>query len=238
MHFFYTPDILTTNELPDLEAQHCVRVLRLKEGDSIRLTDGKGYFYDAVITLANPKNCKVEITKTIPESSFWNFKIEIALAPTKNIDRTEWFVEKATEIGINKIDFLKCRYSERKDIKLSRIEKITVSAMKQSMKSTLPELQELTDFKKVISQNFSGQKFIAHCYPGEKELLSAAYKPGGDTLILIGPEGDFSEEEVTLAMKNGFKAISLGESRLRTETAALVACQTIHIVNQLNNSTK
>ena len=233
MHFFYTPDILQTNELPELEAQHCVRVLRLKEGDTIRLTDGKGHFYDAVITLANLKHCKVEITKTIPEVPSWNCNIEIALAPTKNIDRTEWFVEKATEIGINKIDFLKCRYSERKDIKLSRIEKITVSAMKQSMKATLPELQDMTDFKKIITRDFSGQKFIAHCYSGEKKLLCEAYEPQGDALILIGPEGDFSEEEVALATEHGFRAISLGDSRLRTETAALVACQTIHTVNQL-----
>jgi len=234
MHFFYTPDILQTGELPEQEALHCVRVLRLKEGDTIRLTDGKGHFYDAVITLASPKHCKVEITKTIPEVASWNCNIEIALAPTKNIDRTEWFVEKATEIGINKINFLKCRYSERKDIKLSRVEKITVSAMKQSMKATLPELQDTTDFKKIIAQDFSGQKFIAHCYPGEKEQLCKAYEPQSDVLILIGPEGDFSEEEVALAIENGFKAISLGESRLRTETAALVACQTIHIINQLN----
>ncbi len=234
MHFFYTPDILQTNELPDQEAQHCIRVLRLKEGDTIRLTDGKGYFYDAVITLADPKHCKVEITKTIPEVSTWNCKIEVALAPTKNIDRIEWFAEKATEIGIDRINFLKCRYSERKDIKLSRIEKITVSAMKQSMKATLPGLEDMTDFKKVASREFVGQKFIAHCFPGEKELLCKAYKPGNDTLILIGPEGDFSEEEVALALKNGFRAISLGDSRLRTETAALVACQTIHTINQLN----
>ncbi|GHV22404.1 hypothetical protein FACS1894174_06970 [Bacteroidia bacterium] len=144
--------------------------------------------------------------------------------------------EKATEIGIDKIGFLKCRYSERKDIKLPRIEKITVSAMKQSMKATLPGLEDMTDFKKIISRNFPGQKFIAHCYPEEKELLCEAYKPGNDTLILIGPEGDFSEEEVALATRSGFRAISLGESRLRTETAALVACQTIHTVNQLNKN--
>ncbi|MDR1371050.1 MAG: 16S rRNA (uracil(1498)-N(3))-methyltransferase [Dysgonamonadaceae bacterium] len=234
MHFFYTPDIMLANELPEQEARHCIRVLRLKEGDAIRLTDGKGYFYDAVITLADPKHCKVGIAEIVRETPSWNCNIEIALAPTKNIDRTEWFAEKATEIGINKISFLKCRYSERKDINLPRIEKITVSAMKQSMKATLPELQDMIDFKKVISGDFPGQKFIAHCYPGEKRPLCEAYKPGGDSLILIGPEGDFSEEELSMAMENGFKAISLGESRLRTETAALAACQTIHIVNQLN----
>jgi 16S rRNA (uracil1498-N3)-methyltransferase len=236
MHFFYAPDLLQTNELPEQEALHCIRVLRLKEGDAIRLTDGKGYFYDAVILQATPKNCKVEITKTTPAVSSRNGKIEVGLAPTKNIDRMEWFAEKATEIGIDKIGFLQCRYSERKDIKLSRIEKIMISAMKQSMKATLPGLEDLTDFKKMISRDFPGQKFIAHCYPEEKEPLCEAYKPGSDTLILIGPEGDFSKEEVALALKNGFRAISLGESRLRTETAALVACQTIHTMNQLSKN--
>ncbi|MDH8702600.1 16S rRNA (uracil1498-N3)-methyltransferase [Dysgonomonadaceae bacterium PH5-43] len=233
MLLFYAPDINTLLELPEKESQHCVRVLRKQIGDIINITDGKGYFYEASITDANPKHCKVEIINKIKPNKAWNCKIEIAIAPTKNIDRIEWFAEKATEIGIDKITFLKTRYSERKEIKLDRIEKILISAMKQSVKAILPELSEMTDFKKFVTQKYNGQKFIAHCVEGERQLLSSLYNIGEDSLILIGPEGDFSEEEVALALDNGFKAISLGESRLRTETAALTACQTIHIINQL-----
>jgi len=230
MYIFYTPGILQSLELPSDEAQHCMRVLRLKEGAEILLTDGKGFFYKAVITLASPKHCKVEILETIPQPLPWKNQIHIAIAPTKNMDRNEWFAEKSTETGINQITFLNCRYSERKDIKPERIEKIMISAMKQSQKATLPQLQSMIDFNKFITQDFNGQKFIAHCHPEEKIHLAKAYKKGENVLILIGPEGDFSEEEVALAIKNGFQAVSLGESRLRTETAALVACQTIHVI--------
>ncbi|MCC8147238.1 MAG: 16S rRNA (uracil(1498)-N(3))-methyltransferase [Bacteroidales bacterium] len=233
MFLFFIPDILIRSELPESESQHCIRVLRKQAGDSIDITDGKGFFYQAIIQDAHPKHCKVSIIKSTPAPLYWTSRIEIAVAPTKNTDRTEWFVEKATEIGINKVIFLKTRYSERKEIKSERFHKIMVSAMKQSMKATLPELQEMTDFRKFITQDFNGRKFIAHCQTGNKTLLSSAYKKAENVLILIGPEGDFSEEEVSLALQNGFEAISLGESRLRTETAALTACQTIHIVNQL-----
>jgi len=233
MHIFYTPDILQSSELPSEEAQHCTRVLRLKEGSEILLTDGKGHFFKAAIALASPKHCKVEILETISQPLPWQNQIHIAMAPTKNMDRNEWFAEKATEIGINQITFLNCRYSERKEIKSERIEKILISAMKQSQKATLPQLQSMIDFNKFITQNFAGQKFIAHCHPEEKTHLANAYKKGENVLILVGPEGDFSEEEVSIAIKNGFQPISLGESRLRTETAALTACQTIHIINSL-----
>jgi len=233
MHIFYTPDILQSSELPVEEAQHCTRVLRLKEGAEILLTDGAGHFFKAVITLASQKHCKVEIVETISQPLPWQNQIHIAFAPTKNMDRNEWFAEKSTEIGINQITFLNCRYSERKDIKPERIEKILISAMKQSQKATLPQLHGTIDFNKFITQNFAGQKFIAHCHAGEKTHLANAYKKGENALILIGPEGDFSEEEVALAIKNGFQPVSLGESRLRTETAALMACQTIHIVNSI-----
>ena len=236
MYIFYTPDILKSNELPSEEAQHCTRVLRLKEGTEILLTDGSGHFFKAVITLASPKHCTVEIVETISQPLPWKNLIHIAFAPTKNMDRNEWFAEKATEIGINQITFLNCRYSERKDIKPERIEKILIAAMKQSQKATLPQLQNMIDFNKFVSQDFAGQKFIAHCHAGEKIHLANAYKKGENALILIGPEGDFSEEEVALAIKHGFQPVSLGESRLRTETAALVACQTIHIINENSNS--
>jgi RNA methyltransferase, RsmE family len=233
-NLFYAPDIRTNPTLPDKEAQHCLKVLRMQKGDTISLTDGKGYFYQAEITELTPRQCLFQIIRTDEQQPSWNCRIEIALAPTKNMERTEWFAEKATEMGINRIAFLKTRYSERKEIKSERVRKILISAMKQSLKAHLPELTEMTDFKQFVGQKFNGRKFIAHCHPGEKPLLSCEYKKGENALILIGPEGDFSEEEIALATANGFTPISLGESRLRTETAALTACQTLHIVNQLS----
>lgn len=223
MHVFYTPDIQTHPELPEEEAQHCIRVLRLNAGDEITLTDGRGNFYRAEITAATNKRCLVKVIETMPQDPLWQGHLHIAMAPTKNMDRNEWFAEKATEVGIDELTFLNCRFSERRVIKTERIEKILISAIKQSLKARLPKLNEMTDFDKFIAQDFSGQKFIAHCYEGEKPLLKEVAKPGEDTLILIGPEGDFSEEEVAKAISKGFKPISLGKSRLRTETAALVA---------------
>lgn len=229
---FFAPDILKNNELPEDEAKHCVRVLRMTEGDEILITDGKGYFYEAQIASATSKHCYVNIQNTISAPNFWNFNIHIAFAPTKNMDRTEWFVEKATEIGINRFTPLLCKHSERKVIKNERIEKILVSAIKQSQKATLPKLDDMISFSKFVIQPFEGRKFIAHCYEQKKLLLKDVYKKGESVLILIGPEGDFSEQEVDLAIKNNFEPISLGESRLRTETAALVSCNTVHILNQ------
>ncbi|MDD3061208.1 MAG: 16S rRNA (uracil(1498)-N(3))-methyltransferase [Massilibacteroides sp.] len=232
MQLFYTPDIEKNPKLTEEEARHCIRVLRLNEGSEIDLTDGKGNFYKAVITQAHPKHCLVSIKEKIPQILFWGFHLHIAVAPTKNIDRMEWFVEKTTEIGINTITFLNCRHSERKEIKCERIEKIIVGAMKQSLKATLPVLNGMMDFKTFVKQPFEGRKLIAHCEPEEKPLLKQICHPGENALILIGPEGDFSKEEIALAKQEGFTAISLGESRLRTETAALTACQTMHFINQ------
>lgn len=232
MHVFYTPDIQTSAELPEEEAQHCTRVLRLTTGDEITLTDGKGNFYQAEISVATNKRCLVTIKETIYQAPLWPCHLHIAMAPTKNMDRNEWFAEKATEIGFDELSFLNCRFSERKVIKAERIEKILVSAIKQSLKARLPKLNEMTDFDSFISQDFKGQKFIAHCYEGEKPLLKDIIQKGEDTLVLIGPEGDFSEEEVNKAIKQGFIPISLGKSRLRTETAALVACHTMNLANQ------
>lgn len=232
MQIFYTPDIDKKQMLTEEESGHCVRVLRMTTGDEILLTDGKGCFYKASITNPHPKHCEFEIIESHNQKPLWSFNLEIAVAPTKNMDRMEWFVEKATEVGINKIHLLNCRFSERKEIKKNRLDKIAVSAMKQSQKATVPEITEMTDFKKFISQPFDGRKFIAHCEDQEKKLMKQIYKPGENALILIGPEGDFSPEEIKLALENGFEPISLGESRLRTETAALVACATLHILNQ------
>jgi 16S rRNA (uracil1498-N3)-methyltransferase len=233
MHLFYTPGILQSNELPPEEAQHCIRVLRLKEGDKIKLTDGRGSFFDAEITAISSRHCLVRILKETKQELSRPYRIHIAMAPTKNMDRNEWFAEKVTETGVDLISFLNCRYSERKEIKQERIEKILIAAIKQSQKATLPQLQGVVDFKQLVSREFDGQKFIAHCYNKERMLLSRACRKGQDSIVLIGPEGDFSEEEVDLAIKHGFQPVSLGENRLRTETAALTACQTIHIVNSL-----
>lgn len=223
MHLFYAPDIEQKSELPGDEAIHALRVLRLKSGDKLTLTDGKGYFYDAEISAADNKHCLVNILQRHEQPRLWEGHLHIALAPTKNMDRNEWLAEKATEIGMDELTFLNCRYSERKVIKTDRIEKILVSAVKQSLKARLPLLNELTDFARFVKLPFQGQKFIAHCYPGEKPVLKDIRQAGTDAVVMIGPEGDFSEEEVRLAEQNGFQAISLGPSRLRTETAALVA---------------
>ena len=232
MHVFYTPDIANSCEMPEEEAGHCLRVLRLTTGDEVTLTDGKGNFYKAVISAATNKRCQLKIVETLPQEKGWNGWLHVAMAPTKNMDRTEWFAEKATEIGFDELTFLNCRYSERKVIKTERIEKILVSAIKQSLKANKPVLNEMMDFNKFISKDFNGQKFICHCYEGEKKLLKEAIVPGEDALILIGPEGDFSEDEVAKAIEAGFQPVSLGKSRLRTETAALVASHTLNLLNQ------
>ena len=230
---FYCPDIRTNPQMPESESQHCVRVLRMKEYDTLFITDGKGYFYRAQLLQANPKRCIVSIEEEMLQQKEWNFDLNIAFAPTKNLDRMEWFVEKATEIGIDTFSPLKCRYSERKNINATRLEKKMVSAMKQSQKSRLPQFEEMIQFDEFIQQPFTGQKFIAHCYDSFKSPLTQICKNETNTLILIGPEGDFSEEEVAKSIEQGFIPISLGQSRLRTETAALVACHTVQVLNQL-----
>jgi len=233
MHLFYTPDLLTdTYRLSEEESKHCVRVLRLTEGEKLFLVDGKGLFCEAVIISANPKACILNVTNRKSNYAKRDYQLTIGVAPTKNIDRYEWFLEKATEIGIDIIIPLLSRYSERKEIKPERLEKVMVSAMKQSIKAYLPILNPMQTFKKTISDPFSGHKFIAHCYEREKTLLRDVVEKGKDVLILIGPEGDFSTEEVELAISEGFIPVSLGTSRLRTETAALAACHTVNLINQ------
>lgn len=220
--------------MPEDESLHCVKVLRLPEGEEVMLTDGKGALYRARIVRAHHKRCAVEIIETLQESNRRDFSIHMAVAPTKNIDRIEWFAEKATEIGLDALTLLRCRYSERKEVKNERIHKILVSAMKQSLKASLPDLNGLTAFSDFVKIPFDGLKFIAHCYDDpDKKSLASSYCKGDNVLILIGPEGDFSEEEVALALQHGFQPVSLSNSRLRTETAALVACHTIHVLNEL-----
>lgn len=233
MHLFYTPDIQhQIHILSEEESKHCTRVLRLQEGNNLFLTDGKGSFCEAVIKNANPKACVIEIIKRNQEYGKRKFSLSIAIAPTKNIERFEWFLEKATEIGIDEIIPLLCRYSERKEIKPERLEKVIVSAMKQSQKAYKPELSPLQNFNQFIVKPFLGSKFIAHCIEEDKKLLKNLVAPNSNVLILIGPEGDFSSEEVDMALAQDFIPISLGESRLRTETAGVVACHTVNLINQ------
>ena len=228
MALFYVPDIARTWELSDEEAAHALRVLRLTVGAELEITDGKGNLYRTAIASIAGKHCYVEPCAPLEKPKNWRGNVHIAIAPTKNMDRIEWFAEKATEIGFDELTFLDCRFSERRVVKTERVEKILVSAMKQSLKPTLPILNGMTPFNKFVAQPFKGQKFIAHCYEGDKEPLMQALTPGEDALVLIGPEGDFSPEEVQLAIQHGFQPITLGKSRLRTETAALVA---VHVMN-------
>ena len=231
-HMFYAPDIDSVPVLPEDESLHCTRVLRLKNGDSITITDGKGFFYSAQIENIHFKYCKVHITKHWQPKTLRNYKIHIAIAPTKNMDRMEWFVEKATEIGIDTITCLHCKHSERSEIKLQRLYKTAISAMKQSQKALLPQINEMTDFYNFISSDQKTIKMIAHCSDSPKQLVKDIYTPDNNALILIGPEGDFSPDELKAALSVGFAPVTLGEYRLRTETAALTACLTIHFMNQ------
>ena len=232
MALFYVPDITERWELSEEEAAHALRVLRLSIGAELEITDGKGNLYKAVISSIAGKHCYVEAKEVLPMPKGWNGNIHIAVAPTKNMDRIEWFAEKATEIGLDALTFVNCRFSERKVIKTERVERIVVSAMKQSLKYSKPVVDEMVDFKKFISQERSGEKYIAHCYDGEKNMLKDIHQAGCDATVLIGPEGDFSPEEVKMAMEAGYKPVSLGNSRLRTETAALAACHILMLKNE------
>ncbi|MBR6989249.1 MAG: 16S rRNA (uracil(1498)-N(3))-methyltransferase [Bacteroidaceae bacterium] len=231
VRYFYTPDIDTSHELPEEEAAHALRVLRMKPGDEMVLIDGKGNYYSAVVSGTSGKRCQFEVLECMPQPREWVGHLHLAMGPTKNMDRTEWLVEKATEIGFDELSFLNCRWSERKVIKTERIDKILISAMKQSHKAEKPILHEMMDFKKFVAQDLKGQKFIAHCHSENLPELRKVIVPNEDVTVLIGPEGDFSEEEVSLAEAHGFKSISLGKSRLRTETAALVAVHIMHLFN-------
>ncbi len=233
MALFYAPNIKNDLTLPEEESQHAVKVLRMVEGDSLEVIDGQGGFYHAKIAIAHHKKCKVVIENEVQGYHKRPIHLHIAIAPTKNIERIEWFAEKATEIGIDEITPIICRYSERKVVKRDRIEKILISAMKQSKKAYLPTINEQTTFNDFMKSDRKGDLFIAHCYEQDKKDLCTTYKANNDVTILIGPEGDFSEEEVAAAIKKGYLPVSLGESRLRTETAGVVACHTIDLINQI-----
>ena len=233
MQLFYNADLDNSSKQFNLspeESRHIVKVLRKKEGDLLTITNGKGYLFEAEILAADPKKCRAQIIKakrTIPRLH----SLHMAVAPTKMNDRYEWFLEKATEIGVSEITPIVCDHSERKVIKHERYQKVILSAMKQSLQTFLPKLNPLVDFKSFVEHNRPGLEFIAHCNEGDKMELKRRVAPDKDVVILIGPEGDFSEEEISLAVKNGYVPVSLGRNRLRTETAALVACTTVAIIN-------
>lgn len=237
---FYAPDIETDASLPEVESGHCCRVLRMKEGDTIHAVDGKGNSYECVITRSHQKRTEVDIVSSRKEPRHWEPRITLAVAPTKNIDRMEWLLEKATEIGVDNIVFLKCSRSERKDVKTDRLQKILVSAMKQSMKAQLPEFEGMIDFKKFIKNveeaDDDAIKIMGYCSDEfQRKDIVSVYRQGKDVTILIGPEGDFSPEEARMALEAGFIPATFGNTRLRTETAALYALSSIHVINNIEN---
>ena len=225
--YFYVPDAAARQSLPDEEAIHAVRVLRLSEGDEIMLMDGKGTFCRAVVTQATARHCAYSVSEVMPQQRQWQGRVHLAVAPTKMMERTEWLVEKATEIGIDELSLLLCQFSERRAVKLPRLEKIAVAAVKQSRKAWMPVIGDMQDFRHFIARHTSGRRFIAHCYAEipRENLFDCLRRgqPGEDALVMIGPEGDFSLDEVQQAVAAGFVSVHLGESRLRTETAGLAA---------------
>lgn len=227
VRYFYVPDAAKVKELPQDEATHATRVLRLKEGDEVFLQDGDGCFYKAEITESQGKHCHYRITDSLPQDKSWSGRIHLAMAPTKMMDRVEWLAEKGTEIGCDEFSFLSCKFSERKQMRSDRLEKIVVSAMKQSRKAWKPQVNDLEAFSDFVSMPRKGKKYICHCYDeiGRKDLYSElkSLDKGEEVTVLVGPEGDFSIDEVLSAMDAGYESVTLGDARLRTETAALSA---------------
>lgn len=231
---FYSPDIASDLTLPEIESGHCCRVLRMMEGDRIYVVDGKGMEYECEITDAHSKHTSVMILSEREDPKHWKEKIVLAVAPTKNIDRIEWMLEKVVEIGVDEIVLLRCEHSERKNVNEERLVKIIISAMKQSLKATLPVFKGLVKYRDFIESIDTPLKYMGYCAPDVERREFAKEFPGkGDVTVMIGPEGDFSPEEVMLAMNKGFVPVTFGESRLRTETAALFAVTAIHVIDQL-----
>lgn len=226
---FYAPDIESSGTLPETESGHCCRVLRMKEGDHIFVTDGKGHRYECVILEAHPKHTAVEIISTEDIKPWWGFRLEICVAPSKNADRMEWLVEKCVEIGADRITLMKCRRSERKTLRTERLEKIAISAMNQSLKANRTEIIGPIDFKDIVTDGFEGFKCFGYCDDNYPLLGFSKEYHGGNVRILIGPEGDFSPEEVEMAVANGYIPVTFGGSRLRLETAALYAAVAAHV---------
>lgn len=234
MYLFYAPDLNTEDcFLNEEESKHCIKVLRLQKDDLIEIIDGKGSFYHAKIIAPDPKKARFSILQTETGFGKRNHHLHIAVAPTKNIERLEWFTEKATEIGIDEITPILCQRSERKTINHERLNKVITSAVKQSLKAYHPKLNQPASLSSLVKGQTEAQKWIAHCAEGEKVSIKEALNPQKKYLILIGPEGDFSPQEINMALENGFQTITLGNSRLRTETAALEACFEVNFLNRL-----
>ena len=230
---FYSPDIAQTLRLPESDSKHCIRVLRMHCGDIVRVVDGLGHRYECRIVDDNPHSVAIEILSCEDVRPVWSFNLTVMVAPTKNMDRMEWLVEKLVEVGVNRIVPVRCRFSERKEIKRERLEKIAVSAMKQSLKATLPEITEMMPLRQAIESFGASQKFVGYCDDGtERELLARCYTPDSDVIVLIGPEGDFSADEIDMVRRDCYVPVTMGDNRLRTETAALVAAATCHVISQ------
>ncbi len=239
VRFFYVPDAAESTELPMDEALHALRVLRIKTGDEIFLMDGMGSFYRAEVTLATTKRCLYDIKETMPQQPAWKGRIHLAIAPTKVMDRIEWMAEKATEIGFDELTFLNSQFSERKVMRTVRLDKIVVSAVKQSHKAWKPVVNSMVSFKDFIARPRAGRKFICHCYEEveKKDFFTELSQPvaddEADVTVLVGPEGDFSIDEVRAAMAQGYVSVTLGTSRLRTETAGLQAVAMANLARRL-----
>jgi len=234
MQIFYAPYIEGNHfTLDENESKHLVRVLRETPGTPVSLIDGKGNLYKGFIKTANPKACEIEITDVIKEFGKRSYRLHMAISPLKNTDRTEWFVEKSVEMGIDEITPLICSRTEKKMIRTERLNSIIVSAMKQSIKTFRPVLHPPVLFNDFISHGYTGVKMIAHCNTGfRRDRIHDVYSRGNDAVILIGPEGDFTTEETEAALSGGFLSVHLGESRLRTETAGIAACHSVYFINQ------
>ena len=236
--FFYVPNAGQENEMPTEEALHALRVLRIKSGDEINLMDGVGKFYRAEVTLAATKRCLYEVKEVLPQQPAWHGHVHLAIAPTKVMDRIEWMAEKATEIGFDELSFLNCKFSERKTMRTVRLDKIVISAVKQSHKAWKPIVNQMVSFKEFIAQPRKGRKFICHCYEEFEKVdlmteLQKPYDEDADVTVLVGPEGDFSVDEVKLAIANGYESASLGTSRLRTETAGLMSVAMANLTRRI-----
>lgn len=236
--FFYVPNAGQENEMPTEEALHALRVLRIKSGDEINLMDGVGNFYRAEVTLAATKRCLYEVKEVLPQQPAWHGHVHLAIAPTKVMDRIEWMAEKATEIGFDELSFLNCKFSERKTMRTVRLDKIVISAVKQSHKAWKPIVNQMVSFKEFIAQPRKRRKFICHCYEEFEKVdlmteLQKPYDEDADVTVLVGPEGDFSVDEVKLAIANGYESASLGTSRLRTETAGLMSVAMANLTRRI-----
>ncbi|MTH15385.1 16S rRNA (uracil(1498)-N(3))-methyltransferase [Flavobacterium sp. LC2016-01] len=235
MQLFYNPDIDETTQTFNFdkeESRHIIKVLRKKDADILHVTNGQGLLFETEITLASDNKCIVDVL-SIKKTEEPKFRLHLAVAPTKMNDRFEWFLEKATEIGIQEITPIFCDRSERKAVNADRFEKIILAAMKQSNETFLPKLNPAVSFKEFIKQKNTGLQFIAHCEETNKKSLKDALKPNENVTLLIGPEGDFSEKEIALAIENNFQPVALGNTRLRTETAAVVACHSVVFFNEV-----